>query len=367
MAFAPTAAARCHVDAERIHDVDDVQSAHAHAGMAKLGEGDERWIVKEREDGRNCNNWHWSEKDLSGWSKNRLTELLAEIVVHEDAASCVKVCGLEVMSGEVTVQSRKQKRFPLYELELTIKWEGQEWGSDGKTRADAKGKVKVPDLSEETYDDLEMSVECEGENATTRPLRELMRTKGVPKVREACATFVAELKANVQSDAAAPQQQDGAAKKAAEPRSNAQYVVAADESKKRAALTVKYQFNPPPPVLYESLLDTDRIRGVTASDARMSKEVGGTFSMFSGAVEGANLALEPFDGSKAVIKWKWRFATWQPGHYSTVTITLTEKNGTKLELVQTDVPEEERERTEKGWTNLLFDRLQGMLGGRILG
>ena len=194
-----------------------------------------------------------------------------------------------------------------------------------------------------------------------------MRTKGVPKVREACATFVAELKANVQSGAAAPQQQDGAAKKAAEPRSNAQYVVAADESKKRAALNVKYQFNPPPPVLYDSLLDTDRIRGVTASDARMSKEVGGTFSMFSGAVEGANLALEPFDGSKAVIKWKWRFATWQPGHYSTVTITLTEKNGTKLELVQTDVPEEERERTEKGWTNLLFDRLQGMLGGRILG
>ena len=28
--------------------------------MAKVGEGDERWIVKEREDGKNCNGWHWS-------------------------------------------------------------------------------------------------------------------------------------------------------------------------------------------------------------------------------------------------------------------------------------------------------------------
>ena len=28
------------------------------------------------------------------------------------------------MTGDVTVQSRKQKKFPLYELELKIKWEG---------------------------------------------------------------------------------------------------------------------------------------------------------------------------------------------------------------------------------------------------
>ena len=36
---------------------------------------------------------------------------------------------------------------------------------------------------------------------------------------------------------------------------------------------------------------------------------------------------------------------------------MTDKDGaTKLELVQTGVPEEERERTEKGWKGLLFDR-----------
>ena len=27
--------------------------------MAKWGEGDPRWIVEHRDDGKNVNNWHW--------------------------------------------------------------------------------------------------------------------------------------------------------------------------------------------------------------------------------------------------------------------------------------------------------------------
>jgi len=100
----------------------------------------------------------------------------------------------------------------------------------------------------------------------------------------------------------------------------------------------------------------------------MSKEVGGKFSMFSGAVEGENVALTPFNGEVATIVWKWRFSTWQPGHFSTVTIKLEDKDGgTKLSLVQTAVPEEEQERTQKGWSGLLFDRLKAMLGGSVMG
>ena len=29
--------------------------------MAKRGEGDPRWIVEERSDSHNVNNWHWKE------------------------------------------------------------------------------------------------------------------------------------------------------------------------------------------------------------------------------------------------------------------------------------------------------------------
>ena len=40
--------------------------------MAKWGEGDPRWIVEERPDATNVNNWHWTEKNADQWSKNKL-------------------------------------------------------------------------------------------------------------------------------------------------------------------------------------------------------------------------------------------------------------------------------------------------------
>jgi len=334
--------------------------------MAKVGEGDERWIVKERDDGKNCNNWHWSETNLTGWSEEKLTELLIGIVAMDEGSSrgWCKITSLEKMKGDVTVQSRKQKKFPLYELEIKLKWEGQLWDENGKTTAEAKGHIKIPDLSEETYDDLEMTVELDDEAKAKMPLKEAMRTTGCKRVREACLSFVKQLKESISSGASAQN-----AKKPPVERFNSSYVVASTEQSKTSKLTIKYTFSPPPHVIYETLLDTNRIRGATASDAQMSTEVGGKLMMFSGSVEGENVTLTPYDSSsgKATIVWKWRFATWQPGHYSTVTIELTEeKGGTLLELTQVGVPEEEKERTEKGWKGLLFDRLKAMMGGSVM-
>jgi len=336
--------------------------------MAKLGEGDERWIVKEREDGANVNNWHWSEKNLTPWSKEQLTERLVGIVAMEEGSSkgWCKITELEKLSGEVTVQSRKQKKFPLYELEITLKWEGQLWDDAGKVVTEAKGKIKIPDLSEETYDDLEMTVTCEEESNAKGPLKEAMRKAGCKRVREECMSFVKTLRESVNSGAGKGMV---AKKPPVDQRVNSTYVVSGGESKKTKDISIKYSFNPHPTMLFETLLDTDRIRGATASDASMSKEVGGKISMFGGSVEGENVSLTPFSESegKATIVWKWRFSTWQPGQTSTVTIELNEKDGgTELQLTQKGVPEEETERTEEGWKRLLFDRLKAMLGGTVM-
>ena len=339
--------------------------------MAKLGEGDDRWIVKERDDGKNCNNWHWSETNLTEWSKERLTELLVGIVAMEEGSSSgwCKTTKLEKCTGDVTVQSRKQKKFPLYELEIKLKWEGQLWDADGKVKCEASGHVTIPDLSEETYDDLEMTVLLDDEKPVKTPLKEAMRTAGAKKIRESCMTFVKQLKESISSGKDAGY----AARKPAAPadRSNSTYVTGAAESTKVADVKIKYQFAPPPPVMYETFLDTNRLRGATASDASMSQVVGGKFTLFSGSVEGENVTLTPFSESAGVatIVWKWRFSTWQPGHYSTVTLAFSKKDdgSTELMLTQVGVPEEERERTEQGWKGLLLDRLKAMLGGSVMG
>ena len=136
-------------------------------------------------------------------------------------------------------------------------------------KTEAKGKVNIPDLSEETYADLEMTVACDEETGDKRALKEAMRTTGQKKIREACAVWVAELKKNVYNGDASAM----VAKKPAAERVNNQYVVSGSESKKVGSIKISYNFTPPPHVMYETLLDTDRIRGATASDASMSKEV----------------------------------------------------------------------------------------------
>lgn len=337
--------------------------------MAKLGEGDARWIVRERDDGANVNGWHWSEKNLTPWSEERLRELLVGISAFEEGSKKGKctIDKLDHMNGEVTVQSRKQKKFPLYELEIKLNWSGEVWDAEGKVVTEAKGSIKIPDLSEETWDDLEMTVVCDDESSAMKPLKEAMRTEGCKRVREQCMLWVKELRESV---AAGRDTAAASTKKPAAERVNASYVPAAIESKATKAITIKYSFVLPPPVLFETLLDTNRIRGATASDASMSKEVGGTFSMFSGSVEGKNVSLTPFSSSegKAQIVWEWRFNTWPPGCSSKVTIDLLDKDGgTTLELKQTGVPDAEVERMEKGWRELLFDRLKAMLGGTVLG
>lgn len=49
--------------------------------MAKWGEGDPRWIVEERPDATNVNNWHWTEKNATPWSKDRLHHLLKNLKI----------------------------------------------------------------------------------------------------------------------------------------------------------------------------------------------------------------------------------------------------------------------------------------------
>jgi hypothetical protein len=68
--------------------------------MAKWGEGDPRWIVEERADSHNVNNWHWKEvgkltrflsiadrtrysSDANKWSEKKLKELLEGMVVED--------------------------------------------------------------------------------------------------------------------------------------------------------------------------------------------------------------------------------------------------------------------------------------------
>jgi activator of HSP90 ATPase len=67
--------------------------------MAKFDESDPRWIVQAREDGTNVNQWHWSEKDCSEWSKQRLGQLLGDLTLLAGPATA-KTTGLKSVEGD---------------------------------------------------------------------------------------------------------------------------------------------------------------------------------------------------------------------------------------------------------------------------
>lgn len=52
--------------------------------MAKWGEGDPRWIVEERADATNVNNWHWTEKNATPWSRDKIKELLSGLKIENE-------------------------------------------------------------------------------------------------------------------------------------------------------------------------------------------------------------------------------------------------------------------------------------------
>lgn len=113
--------------------------------MAKWGEGDPRWIVEERPDATNVNNWHWTEKNASPWSQDRIKELFKDVPVKSDEAD-LKIEEVEKVEGEASANNRKGKLIFFYEWDIVLKWTGHLKDNSGKSFT---GQIKIPNLSEE--------------------------------------------------------------------------------------------------------------------------------------------------------------------------------------------------------------------------
>ncbi|GAX80104.1 hypothetical protein CEUSTIGMA_g7542.t1 [Chlamydomonas eustigma] len=120
--------------------------------MAKWGEGDPRWVVEHREDGKNVNNWHWTATSKMAWVKERLGDLFNGVAHHTlpDDKGVLNITGLKQVNGEATITVRKgNKKLVIYDLNVSLSYEGHLSGSD-KT---VKGEVKVEDVSNGSEED----------------------------------------------------------------------------------------------------------------------------------------------------------------------------------------------------------------------
>ncbi|XP_065856800.1 uncharacterized protein [Euphorbia lathyris] len=345
--------------------------------MAKLGEGDSRWIVEDRPDGTNVHNWHWAETDCMEWSRNLLSKLVSDLVILNGEGNLfIKIKKLEKVDGEAYVNIRKGKIIPGYELHVSLSWEGEVKDSDGKSLLKADGSVEIPYISDENADeDPEIRVSIKDEGPIGKRLKEAMVAKGKPMIEEKVRVYVQTMakggpaKDELEAKKIAPKGQSAEAKKAATiPAAVEKKDVKKKESRKGfKTINLTEKFSCRAKDMFEILMDENRWKGFSQSNARISKEVGGEFSIFDGSVTGTNVELQE---GKLIVQ-KWRFGSWPDGVVSTVRLDLEEPEPglTVIKLLHTDIPEEDRygnatvaENTERGWRELIFHKIRAVFG-----
>ena len=117
--------------------------------------------------------------------------------------------------------------------------------------------------------------------------------------------------------------------------------------------------NGTPETVYEILTSSEKFTTMSAGrEAKISKDTGGTISMFGGAILGRNVELVP---GKRVVQ-AWRSSDWQEGVYSVVRFELTAVGTkTKLSFDQSGHPTEAEPHLNEGWHKMYWQPLNAML------
>jgi activator of HSP90 ATPase len=112
--------------------------------------------------------------------------------------------------------------------------------------------------------------------------------------------------------------------------------------------------------IYEAFMDSKKHSKFTESKAKISREIGGSFSIYEGAINGENVEL--IQDKKIVQTWRSEGENWPKGYYSTITLILEPVDqGTLIKFKHADIPEVAYESVKEGWDVYYWDPLKDML------
>ncbi|XP_051020918.1 activator of 90 kDa heat shock protein ATPase homolog 2 isoform X2 [Acomys russatus] len=337
--------------------------------MAKWGQGDPRWIVEEREDGTNVNNWHWTERDATIWSKGKLRELLVGIAVENEAGRG-EISELKQVEGEASCSSRKGKLIFFYEWSIKLAWKGTVKESGAKH----KGLIEIPSLSEESEaSDTEVNVSKKKGDGDT--LKDLMRTTGTAKTKcsmrawkvslllllylqhlAQCLTHKFTTGMILPTKAVATKELT-VQRKLTENTLQASSV-ALGVRIPTVALHLTELFDATVEQLYSIFTVKELVQKFSKSPAVLEAEKGGKFQMFDGNITGEYVEL--LTNRKIIMKWRCR--NWPEEHYATVALNFVPAPGqTELKLDCKGVPVCKEENMTICWQKQHFEEIKGLL------
>jgi len=119
----------------------------------------------------------------------------------------------------------------------------------------------------------------------------------------------------------------------------------------------------PPQDVYDALLDAPTLSRVFGRPVQASAAAGGTFSLFSDQVAGANVELDP--GRRIVQSFRYAQPTWPLEHRSRVTLQLRPvPDGTRVILDQSGIPNGCAEAVQEHWSDHVWPGLKSILESR---
>ncbi|XP_062323412.1 activator of 90 kDa heat shock protein ATPase homolog 1a [Osmerus eperlanus] len=336
--------------------------------MAKWGEGDPRWIVEERADATNVNNWHWTERDATGWSSDKLKELLQGVRV-EGAEGSIEVTDVPKLEGEASINNRKGKLIYFYEWVVKASWTGTT-----KNGIKYKGNIDVSNLSDENdMDDLDISVSlCK--DVPNTPLLDLMKKEGIKLVRAALGSYVGHLRTEFTQGMILPTVNGVSEPQPSQSKTQSQVEVktqitssvkvpapAPSSGVKIATckFSLKERFLTSADELYRTFINQEMVQVFTHSAAVVEGYKGGKFQLLDGNVNGEFQDLVPDEK----IVMRWRFKTWPSEHYATISLDMKDLGDeTELKLECKGVPLAEEDRTKEGWKRYYFQAIKQTFG-----
>lgn len=355
--------------------------------MAKVGEGDPRWIVSERQDGANVNAWHWEERDLSKYAHEELTKRFANLSVTEFNADSTGVSSLTIdeisdISGDVTVAQRKGKMMCYFELKLTLKWSGSSTSAPDSV---IKGKMEVPEVDhDELRNDYDIIVSCQESTPVAQKVEAVVRSAGRAAVRRVIIEFFEKVFSEyhigkvVKDGTVMPpmpqtrgQVAGASAAAASSSPTQAQPTGTASASAKGASdasvwegeatnFSWKMRWGAPIEELFVCLTSEQRAAVYTRSPAKVDAQAGGQFSFLNGVITGYYVDVQ----GPTLLKMQWRLKSWPVGVHSSVVMQLTreEPGVTVMEFAQSGIPAGQMQSVREGWRANFFDAMKMVFG-----
>ncbi|KKN47675.1 hypothetical protein LCGC14_0660640 [marine sediment metagenome] len=115
-----------------------------------------------------------------------------------------------------------------------------------------------------------------------------------------------------------------------------------------------------PHEIYEAFMDSKIHSKFTEGKAKISRDIGGNFSVFEGSINGKNIEL--IQDQKIVQSWRSDGDNWPKGYYSTITIILKlTDEGTLIKFTHVDIPEGAIKSVKEGWNTYYWEPLKELL------